>query len=141
MINFGKSGGSGSGSDGGGSDGGGSGSESGWKIGASTSLLFSVQCWCFASKPSNLCNIHFCRHLFGISFLCGAARVQCADRTLAVRAQCSKSATATSLLRISVRSAQQIANVAVSIAFSATKHGITVQYTSLFAKKYGTCLL
>ena len=41
MINFGKSGGSGSG--GSGSDGGGSGSRSGsgWKIGASTSLLVS----------------------------------------------------------------------------------------------------
>ena len=36
MINFGKSGGSGSGGSGSGSDGGGSGS--GWKIGASTSL-------------------------------------------------------------------------------------------------------
>ena len=37
MINFGKSGGSGSGGSGSGSDGGGSGS--GWKIGASTSLM------------------------------------------------------------------------------------------------------
>ena len=44
MINFGKSGGSGSGgseSGGSGSDGGGSGSGSGWKIGASTSLVAS----------------------------------------------------------------------------------------------------
>ena len=39
MINFGKSGGSGSG--GSGSDGGGSESRSGWKIGASTSLKLS----------------------------------------------------------------------------------------------------
>ena len=37
MINFGKSGGSGSGGSGSGSDGGGSGS--GWKLGASTSLI------------------------------------------------------------------------------------------------------
>ena len=41
MINFGKSGGSGSG--GSGSDGGGSGSGSGWKIGASTSLVSTLQ--------------------------------------------------------------------------------------------------
>ena len=40
MINFGKSGGSGSGGSGSGSDGGGSGS--GWKIGASTSLVTGV---------------------------------------------------------------------------------------------------
>ena len=40
MINFGKSGGSGSGGSGSGSDGGGSGS--GWKIGASTSLVCTV---------------------------------------------------------------------------------------------------
>ena len=48
MINFGKSGGSGSGSDGGGSG-------SGWKIGASTSLIATAHCCRVSlSKPARL---------------------------------------------------------------------------------------